>query len=244
MTDKSGFVRCDKDGSVWIMSIENPSKRNAFAGTMAADLVITGVGDQAFSSGHDLGEMLENPDDAFKRESNAAFMRPQSLRMPVIAAVNGSAYGAGFILALSCDLRIASENAKFSAPGAKVGLLPVGGQISRLFHALPKSKALELMYTGDALSAQEARGLGFVSKVTPVGMSLNAARELADRIARNSPMVVEQIKKGVEFSQQHGAAAGDFFEWTTLVALRDAPDVREGMAAFVDKREPKFIDRK
>lgn len=252
-------IQCDRDGPVWTITISNQAKRNAFSGEMvyqlqkhleAADsspsarvVILTGAGDVAFSSGHDLVEMLAHPEHAFGKEANAGFIRPQSMRIPVIAAVNGFAYAAGFILAMSCDLRVASENARFATPGSKIGLLPIGGQISRLFHLLPQAKLLELLYTGEPMGAQEALALGFVNRVVPTGKVVAAARELADRIAANSPAVITEIKHGVELAQRHGIGAGEFFEWATAELLRSNPDTREGIASFVEKRSPRFADR-
>jgi enoyl-CoA hydratase/carnithine racemase len=252
-------VRCAKDGGIWTITIDNQGKRNAFSGEMVYQLqkhldeadaspsvravILTGAGDVAFSSGHDLVEMLSHLEHAFGKEANAGFIRPQSMRIPVIAAVNGFAYAAGFILAMSCDLRVASENARFATPGAKVGLLPIGGQLSRLFHLLPQGKLLELLYTGDPLSAHEALALGFVNRVVPVGKAVAAARELANRISSNSPAVITQIKRGVDIAQRHGIEAGEAFEWATAELLRSSPDMREGIAAFVEKRAPRFADR-
>lgn len=252
-------VRCDKDGPVWTITIDNQAKRNAFSGEMVYQLqkyleeadtsqsarvvILTGAGDVAFSSGHDLVEMLAHQEHAFGKQANAGFIKPHSMRIPVIAAVNGFAYAAGFILAMSCDLRVASENARFATPGSKIGLLPIGGQISRLFHLLPHGKVLELLYTGAPLSAQEAFTLGFVNRVVPTGKALAAARELANQIAANSPAVITQIKHGVDLAERHGIGAGEFFEWATAELLRSSPDTREGIAAFVEKRSPHFVDR-
>ena len=135
-------IRCDKNDGIWVLTIDNEPKRNAFSGDMVYALrdlldeadttpkvrcvIITGAGDTAFSSGHDLSEMLDHGDAAFSPEANAGFLRPTSMKKPVIAAVNGYAYAAGLILSLSCDLRVVSSNASFCASGARVGLLPIG----------------------------------------------------------------------------------------------------------------------
>lgn len=258
MKRSAAEVRCEADGPVWIITIDNQAKRNAFSGDMVYQLqeslekanlnpsaravILTGAGDMAFSSGHDLVEMLAHPEHAFGKDANAGFMKPQSMRIPVIAAVNGFAYAAGFILAMSCDLRVASANARFATPGAKIGLLPIGGQISRLFHLLPQAKVLELLYTGDPLSAEEALTLGFVNRVVPAGQALAAARELATRIAANSPAVIAEVKRGIDLAQRNGIGAGEFFEWATAEILRASPDMREGVAAFTEKRTPRFVD--
>jgi enoyl-CoA hydratase/carnithine racemase len=252
-------VRCEKDGPIWTITIDNQARRNAFSGEMVYQLegfleeadaspsvravIITGAGDVAFSSGHDLREMLSHPEHGFGKQANAGFIRPHTMRVPVIAAVNGFAYAAGFILAMSCDLRIASENAKFATPGAKVGLLPIGGQISRLFHLIPQAKLLELLYTGNPLGARDALSLGFVNEVVPSGEVIAAAKRMAGKVAANSPAVITQIKQGVEIAQRHGIGAGEFFEWATAELLRASPDMNEGIAAFVEKRAPRFADR-
>ena len=248
----------EQRGQVCILVIENGEKRNAFSGSMVYQLqdfldeadkdpkirviIVTGSGDQAFSSGHDLKEMLDHPAHAFGKDVNAGFLRPMSVRKPVIAAVNGYAYAAGFILAMSCDIRVASENAQFAAPGAKNGLLPIGGQISRLFHLLPHGKVLELLYTGEPMPAQEALSLGFVSRVVSCGKALEAACELAESIAPNSPAVIREIKRGIEHSIRHGVDAGEVFEWSMSEVLRHSPDMKEGVNAFLEKRQPVFVD--
>lgn len=252
-------VHCEREGAVVTITIDNQRKRNAFSGDMGERLntyleeaeadrrvrvvIVTGAGDVAFSSGHDMNEMLANRDHAFSAEANAGFMKPKFLSVPVIAAVSGVAYAAGFILAMSCDLRIASENARFAAPGAKNGLLPIGGQISSLFHLLPEAKVLELLYTGEPMSAQEALALGFINQLVPTGHALLAARTLAARIAANSPTVVAEIKRGVRHAMRYGIPAGEYFEWATARVLKSMQDVQEGVSAFLEKRTPRFPDR-
>jgi enoyl-CoA hydratase/carnithine racemase len=140
-------IRTADDAAVRVLTIDNPRKRNAFAGTMATNLlaeldradadpsvravVVTGA-DGCFSSGHDLQEVLARPETAAAPVANAAFSRPSEILTPVIGAVDGPAYAAGFILALNCDLRVATPGARFCAVGAAIGLVPVGGQLSRL----------------------------------------------------------------------------------------------------------------
>ncbi len=138
-------IRTADDAAVRILTIDNPRKRNAFAGTMAMTLlaeldradadpsvravVVTGA-DGCFCSGHDLQEVLDHPTTAADPVANAAFSRPSQILTPVIRAVDGPAYAAGFILALNCDLRVATPGARFGAVGAALGLVPVGGQLS------------------------------------------------------------------------------------------------------------------
>jgi enoyl-CoA hydratase/carnithine racemase len=143
---------------------------------------------------------------------------------------------------MSCDIRVASENARFATPGARNGLLPIGGQISRLFHLLPHGKVLDLLYTGEPMTAQEAHSLGFVSRIVPAGQALEDSLVMARSIADNSPAVVREIKRGVEHSLRHGIDAGELFEWTVAEILRHSPDMEEGIRAFLEKRRPAFAD--
>lgn len=238
------------------VTIANEAKRNAFTRAMTAELlrvlqvaeddrnikcvVITGAGDVAFSSGHDLREMLAEPEHASDEDLNDAFVLPQRMTTPTIAAVNGYAFAAGLILALSCDLRVCAENASFAAPGARIGLLPIGGQISRLPFILPRAVAHELMITCREMRAQEAHRLGFANRLVAKGSALAEAEELARTISRNSAAVIREIKRGLEVLAHKGAEAAEKFEWETARRLQVAPDAQEGIKAFLEKRLPNF----
>ena len=252
-------IRCDRVGPVQIFTIDNKSKRNAFSGSMAEDLVgrldeadqttgircvvITGAGDRAFSSGHDLSKILDQGKASLSPENNHAFTRPASMVKPTIAAVNGAAYAGGLILALSCDLRVASKNASFCVSGARIGLLPIGGQLSRLPHLMPHARALEMVLSAEPMSAEEAHSVGFINQLVFQGDALSTSLELAEKIAANSPSVVQEAKKGVEVSLRHGFAAGEAFEWETGPSLATTLDAEEGVRAFLEKRRPKFADK-
>ncbi len=244
--------------AVRVLTLDNKAKRNAFSGSMADDLlrlfreadataavrcvVVTGAGDKAFSSGHDLTEVLGASEAAVGPDANRAFVHPAHMAKPVIAAVNGAAYAGGFILALSCDLRVVSRNAAFCVPGARIGLLPIGGQLSRLLHVMPHARALEMALTAQPMTAEEAHGLGFVNRLVPEGEALPAALALAADIAGNSPAVARAIKKGVDVSLREGIAAGEAWEWETGPALAGHADAEEGVRAFLEKRRPRFED--
>mgnify|MGYP001206826481 CR=1 FL=1 len=252
-------IRCDRVGTVQVLTIDNETKRNAFSGSMADELVrhldqadqtpgvrcvvITGAGDKAFSSGHDLSEILDQGEASLSPENNRAFIRPASMAKPTIAAVNGAAYAGGLILALSCDLRVASKNASFCVSGARVGLLPIGGQLSRLPRLMPYARALEMVLAAEPMSAEEAHAVGFINRLVSQGDALTASLELAEKIAANSPSVVQKAKKGIEVSLRHGLAASEAFEWETGPSLATTPDAKEGVRAFLEKRSPKFKDR-
>ena len=245
-------------GAVRVLTLDNEAKRNAFSGSMADDLlrllqeadgisgvrcvVVTGAGDKAFSSGHDLTEVLGDSEAAVGPDANRAFIHPSKMAKPVIAAVNGPAYAGGFILALSCDLRLASRNATFCVAGARIGLLPVGGQLSRLLGVMPHARALEMALTAEPMTAEEAHGLGFVNRLVEEREALPAALALAEAIVANSPAVVRAAKQGFDVSLRDGVAAGEAYEWETGPALAGHADAEEGIRAFLEKRRPRFED--
>lgn len=249
-------IEAVRRGAVLVVTIANVAKRNAFTHSMTAALgehlrhaeedrsvravVITGAGEVAFSSGHDLREMLADREHASDEALNEPFVLPSRMNTPTIAAVNGFAYAAGFILALNCDFRVCSENAAFAAPGARIGLLPIGGQLSRLPRLLPQAIAHELLVTCREMKAAEAERLGFVAQVAPVGGSLDAAMGIADQIAANSFDVVREIKRGLDLLGAEGVAAAEAFEWRESARLQSGPHAGEGMKAFLEKRRPVF----
>ncbi len=238
-----------------ILTISNEPKRNALEGAMSKDLldqfnaaeadpgvrvvVVTGAGDTAFSSGHDLKEISSGA-YALTGLGEAPMLRPLSMNKPVIAAVNGHCYAAALILAMSCDLRVAGRNATFGSPGARLGMLPEGGQLGRLPTLMTRSAALELMLTSAPLSAADAFAAGFVSRLAPVGDTLVVALELAAAIALNAPAVVSAVKRGVLVGEEQGVAAAEVFEQEQARFLEKQEDAQEGVLAFFQKRAPVF----
>lgn len=200
-------------------------------------VVITGAGDVAFCSGHDLTE-VGRPDIKFMRPDPMGL--PDLMKKPVIAAVNGHCHAAGLMMALCCDLRIASENAVFGQPGAKLGQLPMGGQIWRLSQALPRVRAMRMMLTAEFLSAKEAFEWGMVNELVPQGKAREAAVELAQLIAKNSPAGVQAIKGGLKVFDREGPDAFKKYETDTMAMLMKSADRIEGSKAFVEKRAPTF----
>lgn len=250
-------IKTGTDGAVRILTISNEAKRNALEGAMAGDLlscldeadadpsiravIVTGEGSIAFSSGHDLSEIASG---AYKETAlgERPFLRPLDMRTPVIAAVNGHCYAAALILVLSCDLRVASENATFGSPGARLGMLPEGGQIARLPRTMSRVRALELMLTAQPMSAADALTAGFINRITPPGAVLQQALVLARSIARNSPAVVAAIKEGVLLSERDGGDGATAYEERVARDLERQPDANEGVVAFFEKRQPVFRD--
>jgi enoyl-CoA hydratase len=248
-------IKATTQDNIRILTISNESKRNALEGSMSADLlnhfdaaegdpsirvvVVTGAGDIAFSSGHNLKEIASG---AYAQSGlgEAPVLRPLTMNKPVIAAVNGHCYAAALILAMSCDLRVVSENATFGSPGARLGMLPEGGQIGRLPMLMSRSAALELMLTSAPLKAADAFRAGFVSRLVPKGQALVAALELAAAIGSNAPAVVSAVKRGVLIGEQSGVAQAERFEQENARVLETQADAREGVEAFFQKRTPVF----
>ncbi|MFN3005390.1 enoyl-CoA hydratase/isomerase family protein [Mycolicibacterium wolinskyi] len=244
-------------GRVRILTISNPAKRNAFSGDMAPRLrallleadqdpavrciIVTGDRD-VFSSGHDLQEVLENPETAGDPEANAAFTLPAELGTPVIGAVNGAAYAAGFILALNCDIRIAGDNARFCAVGARIGLVPVGGQLSRLLDVVAYPEAMRMLATAAPVDAEAALRSGFVSEICEPAQTLERALALGQQISEVSPAVVRAIKTGLRVTLREGLPAGTALEPHLAAVVRELPDGDEGVRSFLEKRPPAYPD--
>jgi len=246
-----------QENGIAVLTIENEPRRNAFTHEMTRELerllleadrnpavrciVITGAGDAAFSSGHDLREMLADRDHASDPQLNAPFLLPASLGTPTIAAVNGYAYAAGFILAISCDLRVCAANASFGAPGAHIGLLPIGWQLSGWALLMARGVARDLLSTGGWLAADEAFRLGFANRLAERGEALGQALEIATAIAGNSAGVLRAIKSGLQTLASKGTDAAANYEWEMGRQLQSHADAAEGINAFLEKRAPNFV---
>jgi enoyl-CoA hydratase/carnithine racemase len=249
-------IHSNFDRGILLLTIDNEPRRNAFTHTMTASLgrifdkaesdrvvrcvVVTGAGDRAFSSGHDLNELLIDRHHAADPALNEPFYKPRTMTTPTIAAINGHAHAGGLILALSCDIRVCEPHAEFAAPGARIGLLPIGGQISRLPCILPMGIAYEMLATGRRVSAEEALRHGFANHVSEPGKALEHAMDIARSIAANSSTVVASIKRGLEIYAREGAEAAARFEWEEGARLQGGPDADEGLRAFLEKRQPVF----
>lgn len=256
-TDLRGIETKDVD-AVRVVTIANESKRNAFDSAMTVELeralleadadpavraiVVTGAGTESFSSGHDLMEVMEHPELAGDPVANAAFTTPPRLGTPVIGAVNGNAYAAGFILALNCDLRVAGRNARFCAVGAKIGLVPVGGQLSRLLQVMTYPSAFKMIATGLPMDAEEALACQFVTAVCDPAETVDQAIALGHQIAAASPAVIRAAKTGLRATLSHGLDVGLLLEPSIAAVVRELPDGAEGVAAFLEKRQAAYPD--
>lgn len=208
-------------------------------------VILTGAGEKAFAAGADIKEMVElGPQEAlaFGRRGHAAASAIECLPQPVIAAVNGYAFGGGCELAIACDIRLASENARFAQPEVGLGIPPGWGGTQRLPRLIGPGLAAELIYTGRHVYADEALRIGLVNAVYPLEQLMPAAREMAASIARNSPLAVRAAKQAMALSLAGNPGAGLAAEAELFGEAFNTADRQEGMRAFVEKRQPSFAD--
>ena len=206
-------------------------------------VVLAGDG-QYFSAGADLKEMatldLAAAPEIVGR-GQALFRRIAELAPPVVAAVNGLALGGGLELALACDLRVAGESAKFGAPEVNYGLMPAYGGTQRLPRTVGLAKAKELIFAGGMISAAEALRIGLVNKVVPAGQELRAARDLAHTIGQRAPKAVQAAKRAIRMGIERPLTDGTELERELFrTEVLRSPDLIEGIAAFAERRPPKF----
>src|SRR6266508_937953 len=207
-------------------------------------IVITGS-DKAFAAGADIGAMKDRGYmDVYKGEYiTRNWERIKSIRKPLIAAVAGYALGGGCELAMMCDIIIAADTAKFGQPEIKLGIIPGAGGTQRLPRAVGKAKAMDLVLTGRMMDAAEAERAGLVSRVLPADKLIDEALAAAERIAEFSLPSVMMAKEAVNRAYEAPLAEGILFERRLFHALFATEDQKEGMAAFVEKRKPKFRHR-
>lgn len=249
------------EGQVALITLNRPHADNAITTEMGARLtevvetiavrpavrvvILTGAGERAFSVGSDLRQRKDMTKEDWLRQRQAfdrTLYTVRQLRKPILAAVNGTAYGGGCELAQSTDFIIASENATFGQPEAMVGLAAGGGSPALLPRLLPPGKALQMLMTGDPITAQEAHRLGMVNELHPRDELLDAARRIAEKIASNSPTAVQAVKRAVQLGEgqptEQAVAIMMDMHWRSAVH----PDRVQGIGAFIEGREPTFKD--
>lgn len=210
-------------------------------------LIITGAGQKSFVAGADIGEMstlTKEEGEAFGKKGNDVFRKIETLPIPVIAAVNGFALGGGCELSMSCDIRLASENAVFGQPETGLGITPGFGGTQRLARIIPVGKAKEMLYAGTKVKAAEALSLGLVNAVYPSEELLPAAEKLAGKIARNAPIAVRASKKAVNEGLQVSIDEGVAIEEKLFGSCFESEDQRNGMAAFLNKEKAPAFQNK
>jgi enoyl-CoA hydratase len=206
-------------------------------------IVIAG-NEKAFAAGADIKEMADlTPVDAMQHGTFKVWRAVAACPKPVIAAVNGFALGGGCELAMACDIIIAGESAKFGQPEVKIGIIPGGGGTQRLPRAVGRYKAMRYLLTGDLFGAREASEMGLVSEVVPDTEVETRALDMAGRIAALPPLAVGLIKEAVLQGLDASLEAGLALETKAIQLLFASEDQKEGMAAFIEKRKPKFRGR-
>ncbi|XP_060780764.1 enoyl-CoA hydratase, mitochondrial [Neoarius graeffei] len=211
--------------------------------TEVGAVVITGS-ERAFAAGADIKEMQNRTfQECFSGNFLAHWNKVSTVKKPVIAAVNGFALGGGCELAMMCDIIYAGEKAQFGQPEILLGTIPGAGGTQRLTRAVGKSLAMEMVLTGDRISAQEARQSGLVSKVFPVDQLVSEAVKCGEKIASNSKLVSAMAKEAVNAAFELTLTEGSRFEKRLFHATFATEDRKEGMSAFVEKRKADFQDK-
>jgi enoyl-CoA hydratase/carnithine racemase len=204
-------------------------------------VVLTGS-DKAFCAGADIKEMakLSAADIEASDHLKPVWDRAASFEKPLIAALSGYALGGGLELAMCCDIIIASEGTKLGQPEINIGIIPGGGGTQRLPRAVGKHKAMEMILTGAAITAEEAKALGLVNRLVPPGKHLEEATKMAVEISAKAPLAVRAAKKAVAASQDLALSQGLEVALDMFHDLFATEDQKEGMSAFLEKRKPSF----
>ncbi len=252
----------DKRNAIGYVTINRPEKLNAMNRTVMAELlacfqalqkdeevrvvILTGSGEKAFVAGADINELavqtpLEGKETA--RSGQQLFDLIENLGKPVIAAINGFAVGGGCELILACTLRIAAETARLGQPEVKIGLLPGYGGSQRLPRLVGKGRALEMILTGEPITAPEAHRMGLVNQVVPAAELLTAAEKMARKVIANAPLAIKFALEAVNHGMEMPLAEGLFLEATLFGLCCTTADMKEGTRAFLEKRPAKFTGK-
>jgi enoyl-CoA hydratase len=255
-------VLYDKKGAIAYLTLNRPKVLNALSRRTWEDLrtafeaaridtevrgiILTGAGDKAFIAGADISELAHL--SAVEAEESSRYGQAvldliENLGKPVIAAVNGFALGGGCETAMACTIRISSENAKFGQPEVKLGLLPGGGGTQRMPRLVGKGRALQLILSGETISAQEAYRIGLVNEVVAPADLITRSEKILGQIFSNAPIAVkfslEAVNKGMETSQAEGLS----LEASYFGLCAGTEDKKEGTQAFLQKRAAQFTGR-
>ena len=256
-------ILLERDGAITTVTLNRPSVLNALNLRMLDELaetfgelerddalravIVTGAGAKAFAAGADIGELNALPNaraaEAQALKGQALTSRIEGMRVPVIAAVNGFALGGGCELAMACDMRIASENARFGQPEVNLGILPGYGGTQRTTRLLGEGMAMYLCLTGEMIDAQEALRIGLVQRVTPLDGLLAEAKRIAGLIASKAPLAVAAAKRAIVSGASMPLPDGLALEALLFGQVVMTDDFREGSQAFLDKRKANFAGR-
>ena len=257
-----GFIDYEIEGYVGIMTINRPKALNALNEEVLTDLkaafeavdlnniraiILTGAGEKSFVAGADIGAMsamTKAQGEAFGKFGNDIFRMIETFPIPVIAAVNGFALGGGNELAMSCDIRICSDNALFGQPEVGLGITPGFGGTQRLGRIIGIGKAKEMVYGARNIKADEAYRVGLVNAVYPQAELMDAAKKMAGGIAKNAPIAVRNCKKAMNDGMQVDMDKAIVIEEKLFGDCFESEDQKEGMSAFLEKRKVEKFNNK
>ena len=251
----------EKRGGVAILTINRPDKLNALNNAVHAEgvtaldelrsddairvLVITGSGEKSFIAGADISEFADKTPVTQRStfQERSLFNSVDSFPKPVIAMINGFCLGGGNELALACDIRICSPNARFSQPEINLGIMPGGGGTQRLTRLIGEGRSMEMMLTGDMIDAETAHKFGLVNHVFNADELEAKTMELANKIAEKAPIALQLCKEAVKFSSRSNLDEGLRREVDLFAICFSTEDKTEGVSAFLEKRKPVFKGR-
>jgi len=253
------FIVYERENDIGVLTINRPKVLNALNWQTLREirefleeilpkeklraLIVTGAGDKAFVAGADISEMNQMKENEFQEYVDFAhrvYGLIENDPSPCIAAINGYALGGGCELALSCDIRIASDRAKLGFPEVKLGIFPGWGGTQRVTRILGLGKTKELVFTGEMIDAQEALRIGLVERVVPHDKLIEEARNLAITISKRGPRAVRMAKTAINAGSEMDLQKALLLEKTLVSLCFDSEDRIEGMSAFLQKREPSF----
>lgn len=251
-------ITVEREGRIAIVIINRPDKLNALSSTVHIEgvaaldelrhddtvrvVVITGSGQKSFIAGADITE-FEGKTPVTQRATfheRTLFNTIDSFPKPVIAMVNGFCLGGGNELALACDLRLCSENARFSQPEINLGIIPGGGGTQRLTNLIGEGRSMEMVLTGDMMDAETAHRFGLVNHVYPADELRAKTLELAGKIAEKAPIALQLAKEAVKFASRSNLDEGLRREVDLFAICFSTEDKKEGVSAFLEKRKPEF----
>jgi enoyl-CoA hydratase len=247
-------------GPMALITINRPDKHNAISLATLDELqahvrqaavddavrviTITGAGDRAFAAGSDLSEVLHRDlRKALEPIVQGLAEQLERTPKPTIAAINGICMGGGLEVALGCDLRIATPNARFATPEGKLGIIPGGGATARLPRIVGRGWGMEMLLMGEPIDAERALAIGLVTRIVESGELIAEAQRMAEHLAQFAPFVPRTMKAMVHFGMEASLAGALMFEKYAQGALVQTEDKVEGISAFLDKRDPQFKGR-
>ncbi|WP_338473358.1 enoyl-CoA hydratase-related protein (plasmid) [Niallia sp. XMNu-256] len=250
-------ILVEKEGQIGIIKLNRPEVRNALDGKTLLEIsnaldflenedeigviVITGTGEKSFAAGADIKQLREKlPTDALVPGMSGVYRRIENCNKATIAAINGFALGGGCELAMACDIRIAAEHAKFGLPELNLSIIPGAGGTQRLARIIGKGRALDMILTGEMLTAKQAEEVGLVSKVVPMEELWEVVKTKAEKILTKGPLAVRMAKLAVNKGYDTDMETALMIEKLAQAVLFGSNDKNEGTQAFIDKRQAQF----